>query len=183
MIIPTSLASANSQRGFSLLEMMVVLAIIAILALVAMPSQTVSSLMQHREQVVEGYERMQKLQDPVRKYRLAFDECPDNVLDDVDEFGIAPGEAYSGHFVNSVVTGGDASDGGGCTITATFKLAKTNAHLKQKSLTMQLFALELGVPKWACYTDVEQQGYLMLPRVCRFASADEARQSQEPEPN
>jgi len=176
-------STASAERGFSLLELMVVLGIIAILAVIAIPSQSVNSMMQHREQVLEGYSHLEKLKDPVRNYLYSMDECPDNTSESIPGFPIHNREAYSGHFVNTVTTGGEAEDDGGCTISARFKQEKSNTHLRGKSVTIRLFGLDNGVPKWACYSDVDLSAYIMLPLVCRFADPSDAEQAQAPEPD
>ncbi len=181
MSVQNDHSAPGFASGFTLLELMIVIAIIAILALMAMPSQTVGTLMSNREQVLEGYAHIQKMQGAVAAYRSVTMECPDNEDERLEDLGIAAHTAYSGHYVNSVTVGGEADDDGGCTIVARYKENGTNAHLKQRSITVQLFGLEDGVPKWACFTDLELQGHMILPRECRFADADSARASQEPE--
>ncbi len=168
-------------RGFSLLELMVVLGIIAIMALFAIPSYTASSLKSNREQVAEAYAHIERLKPLVAAHYALTDECPDNASEAVEGYGIAAANAYSGHFTNSVKTGGESSDDGDCTITAQFKSTGVTEVIQNTQLAVRLFGVESGVPKWACHTSAEQAGYLIVPKVCRFASSTLAQAAQAPE--
>jgi len=168
-------------RGFSLLEIMVVLGIIAILALLAIPSFTANSLKNNREQVQEAYAHLERLKPLVLAYRSLELECPENESEAVDGFGIAAANAYSGHFTARITAAGEADDDGGCTIVARFKSDGVNVKLKGAHMSLRLFGLEAGVPKWACHTDIDSEGYVLVPRVCRFTTSELAEDAQAPE--
>jgi len=163
------------------MELVVVLGIIAILAALAMPSMTRQAMKGLREQVGVAYERARGLQPAVTMAYATTNTCPDNTATALPAFDIAKNTAYSSLFANQIDTGGTPTPAGGCTIELLFKTSNVHAKLAGRRITMQLFGMDQNVVKWACYTDVEQSAWPMIPRACRFGSAQEAMAAQAPE--
>ncbi len=155
--------------------------IIAILAALATPAITQQAMKGLQEQVGVAYERARALQPGVTLFFVTNNACPDNTSAAIPAFNIAKNTAYSGLFANQIDTGGSASPDGGCTIDLIFKTQKIHTKLAGKHITMQLFGMKQNVVKWACFSDVEQSAWRMIPRACRFASEQEAEAAQAPE--
>lgn len=158
-----------------------VLGLVGIMAAMAMPMQTEYAMRSVREQVQEGYNQAVNLKAGVLAYESFYNDCPDNSDKAILDFGIGKALAYSGYYTNSITTGGTLNEDGGCTIELKFKSKKIHAQLKEKTVTMKLFGLKGGVPKWACYNDVVDKFQRMLPRICRFSSEDAAEVAMAPE--
>lgn len=158
------------SQGFTLIELVVVLAVIAILATMAIPSQ-VSSMA--REQVKESLELVEKLKPNVEAARVLSGEMPgDNA---------AAGLPAADHLIGNYVTSVTQAQGG---LTLTFG-NKAVSPLQGKRLTVRLVAV-IGSPasplSWICghspipagmWSEAENRTTVpaaMLPIVCRDIS-------------
>ncbi|KGH27131.1 fimbrial protein [Comamonas thiooxydans] len=146
----------NVQKGFTLIELMIVVAIIGILAAVALPAyQDYTAKAQTTEAIT--------LADGVKKnIELSFPQdrsCPANTAAVGD---IAISTDITGKYVLSVVTAGTAADTGGCTVTANFKATGVNAKLVSKKM---VWTLVYGTNKseWTCATDMDTT---IRPKTC-----------------
>ena len=179
--IESILVRMQKNSAFTLIELIVVIGIIAILAAMAIPAISQRAMKGIQEQVDESFNKARALQPAVTMYFATTNQCPDNTSEELPAFGIARNTAYSDLYANQIDTGGEPGATGGCTIDLVFKHNGVNALLKGRHLSMRLFGMDQHVVKWACFTDVEQKGWRMIPRVCRFASAAEAEVAQAPE--
>lgn len=139
-------ARVRTRRGFTLVELMVVVAIIAILALIALPSY------QNRivgEQVVEGVKGADFVRKAVAEHHARLGTLPaDNA---------AAGLPAPGRIVGSYVRGVAVSDGA---ITITFgNSASRVIHGKQLVLRAAVVEGEPRVPiAWVCAAAAVPQG-------------------------
>ena len=138
----------NAQKGFTLIELMIVIAIIGILAAVALPMYQDYT---GRAQAAEA----PSLSDGVKKeVATVYSEngtCPDNSAAAVGAIGKA--DAITGKYVTSVTTGGAAAANnagtGGCTVVAKFKNSGVNSKINDKQVTWTLAQTPNKV-EWTC---------------------------------
>lgn len=131
-------------RGFTLIELVVVLAVIAILATMAIPSH-VSSLA--REQVRESLEIVEKLKPSVEQARMLTLAMPE----DNAAAGLPEPDRLLGNYITSIVLENGA-------LTMTFGNKATSA-LKDKKLTVRAIAVvdsPASPVSWIC-------GYSRIP--------------------
>ena len=101
-----------SQKGLTVIELMIVIAILGILAAVAMPAW--------RDYLVRA--KVQQAADATAPHRAALDRaCRDGRLDGAghDELGLDPPEAWRGEYTTAIAAAGVGPTAGTVTLTLT----------------------------------------------------------------
>ena len=140
----------RKSAGFTLLEMMVILAIIAILATIAMPSFKSKNT---RAQIIESVELLKNLKDSVGLFYQVQKKFPRNNLD----AGIPKPELIIGNYVERI----DYEMG---SFNITFG-NKANGVLKKKVLTIRPIVVK-GSPEspisWVCGNSPVPEGMIAV---------------------
>ena len=153
------------QQGFTLIELMIVVAIIGVLAAVAVPAYQDYIA---KAQIAEAVSITAGVQSEVAMSYAQDSTCPANgggAVGNIAAFG-----SISGKYIASVTTAAPASAvaTGGCTVTAKFKGAGyVNAKLADKSVRYTLTTTSNNVSNWVCTSDLEAS---VLPKTCTYAS-------------
>ncbi|PTN54851.1 pilin [Stenotrophomonas panacihumi] len=144
----------KKQQGFTLIELMIVVAIIAILAAIALPAYQDYLV---RSQVSEGLSLTSGAKSAVAETYANTGEFPESN----EAAGLEDKAKIKGKYVDSVEVGGDGA------ITATFGTG-ANAKINGKKLVLTPTDND-GSISWTCATgtDVEQK---YLPTSCRSAA-------------
>jgi len=139
----------TAQKGFTLIELMIVVAIIGILATVALPAYQTYSI---RAQVSEGLNLTGPLVQAVAEYHIDNGAFPaDNAA-----AALPPAAAYAGSYVSSIAVNGDSID----------ILYGNKANAAISGQVVSLTAVNnLGSINWACSSPAIQDAY--LPANCR----------------
>ncbi|ENV5778721.1 pilin, partial [Neisseria gonorrhoeae] len=129
------------QKGFTLIELMIVIAIVGILAAVALPAYQDYTA---RAQVSEAILLAEGQKSAVTEYYLNHGEWPKNN----DEAGVASSGEIKGKYVESVtVTNG--------VVTAEMKSDGVNKEIKGKRLSLWA-KRQAGSVKWFCGRPVQR---------------------------
>jgi type IV pilus assembly protein PilA len=156
-----TLSIKKVQQGFTLIELMIVVAIIGILAAIAIPAYQDYIA---RSQMSEAMVLADGLKTAVSEAFSQDSTCPANGTS-----GIAAANAITGNYVASVTTGGTGSDTGGCTITALMKSSGVASGIQGKSLTLTMAtSAPAGSITWTCTSNAEQK---YLPKACAGAGS------------
>ena len=151
----------NVQKGFTLIELMIVVAIIGILAAIAIPAYQDYIA---RSQMSEALSLTGGLKTAVYEVYSQDGTCPAN-----GAAGIAAATAINGSYVASVTAAGTGAATGGCTITATMKTTGVSTGIKGKTLTLTMATTAAGgSATWACTSSAEQK---YLPKSCTGSSS------------
>lgn len=131
------------QKGFTLIELMIVVAIIAILAAIAIP-QYQNYLI--RTQVSEGASLADAAKTGVAEYYSNIGVFPPTNV----SAGVSPAASIMGTYVSSVGIGTDgATAGARGVITVAFNQAKANSAIKADVLTFSPYT-QGGSVAWTC---------------------------------
>ncbi len=147
------------QQGFTLIELMIVVAIIGILAAIAIPAYENYVA---KAQFTEAISLISGEKIPVTNYFTENDVCPSNTAGGVA--GIPMPASIVGKYVISVTTGGAASALGGCTIAATFKTTGVNAGLAGHTVTFYMHTAPGSPIIWDCSAANISQS--LMPSIC-----------------
>lgn len=139
----------NSQRGFTLIELMIVVAIIGILASVAVPAYQRYVV---RAQVSEGLHMTGPLQIAVAEYNMDTGDYP---TDNTDAALLAPG-SYKGKYVDSISVAGPV-------ISVRYG-GDANAQISGETITVTAIR-NGGTVSWSCASGGVIPD-LYLPSVC-----------------
>ncbi len=145
----------NMQKGFTLIELMIVVAIIAILAAIAIPAYQDYVI---RSQVSEGATLTDGAKTAISEFYANRGHFPTNN----ESAGLAPAASISGTYVTSVNVAGTPGR-----IVATFSQPKANSAITGKKFVLSAFP-NGGSISWSCGpntgTDVPTK---YLPTSCR----------------
>jgi type IV pilus assembly protein PilA len=147
----------NVQKGFTLIELMIVVAIIAILAAIAIPAYQDYTI---RSQVSEGPVLADGAKTAVAEFYQNTGRFPTNNT----SAGLAKPESITGQYVSSITV---ASGNNGAIITAAYGGTKastkipTSAHLILSPITHE------GSIAWVCKPEGTTIKANYLPQNCR----------------
>jgi type IV pilus assembly protein PilA len=148
------------QKGFTLIELMIVIAIIGVLAAVAVPAYQDYIA---KAQMTEGISITEAVKNEVS---LAFANdklCPSNSGGAASSANIAKATDIKGKYVVSVTTGGDAGNTGGCTVTSQFNSDGVNAKVSGKKFEYTLIQSNTGTAQWTCKSNLDGT---IRPKTC-----------------
>ena len=144
------------QKGFTLIELMIVVAIIGILAAVAIPAYQDYIA---RSQMSEAMTLASGLKTNVSEVFSQKGICPTNGTN-----GISDATDINGNYVQSVTVAGTATDAGGCTITALMKATDVANGIQGESLELELSNADTGSYVWTCTSTADDK---YLPASCQ----------------
>lgn len=154
----------KAQKGFTLIELMIVVAIIGILAAIAIPAYQDYTA---RAQMAEAVTLTDGLKTKVSEIFAQNGTCADNSsAANAAASGIDLDTTVKGRYVAKVTTGGTAAAAGGCTIVATMNATGVQTGIQSTTLTMTLSNANAGSNVWTCTSSAAQK---YLPTSCTKA--------------
>jgi type IV pilus assembly protein PilA len=146
--------NAKQIKGFTLIELMIVVAIIAILAAIAIPAYQDYTI---RSQVSEGSSLAAGSKTALAEYKANYGTWPaDNAA-----AGLAAATDIKGKYVSQVNVGTKAG-----TIQATFAGAKAHTNINGKILSFSAIS-NIGSIDWTCRAGATNIDSKYLPSNCR----------------
>ncbi|QOF78489.1 pilin [Variovorax sp. 38R] len=154
----------NVQKGFTLIELMIVVAIIGILAAVALPAYQDYVA---RAQVTEAISLAEGQRIAVTEKFTQDATCATNTdAATAKASSMAVDTDIKGKYVLKTTAGGTAAAGGGCTIVATMQGSGVATPLISKTLTLTLSNADTGSFVWTCTSNILQK---YVPKTCTGA--------------
>ena len=138
------------QQGFTLIELMIVVAIIGILAAIAIPAYQDYTI---RAQVSEGLSLMDGAKTAITEFYTNNGHFPLNN----SSAGLAPANSITGNYVSSVTNVSGV-------ITAAYAGPKANSNITADTLELSAIGTG-GSVKWTCKSTNMPQKY--LPSSCK----------------
>lgn len=149
------------QKGFTLIELMIVVAIIAILAAIAIPAYQNYLI---RSQVSEGITLMDGAKVAMQEFYANKGYFPPSNV----SAGIASADSISGKYVMSVAIGGGGAGSTSGTITSTFNSTAANTAIHGDTVMMTgTVTSGQDNPTWSCYSSTATVNPKYLPAECR----------------
>jgi type IV pilus assembly protein PilA len=144
----------QNQRGFTLIELMVVTAIIAILAAIAISAYATAI---GKTQFSEALSVTDGIKPDISSYYHQNGACPG-----AGDGSILPPTSYAGKYVASVTV---ASAADGCTVTALFRSSSVAPDLRGKQVVLTLeHPQNAGSAVWICSSNAPEK---YVPEPCR----------------
>lgn len=137
------------QQGFTLIELMIVVAIIGILAAIAIPAYQDYIA---RAQAAEAPELLGGLKTPIAEFYSRNGACPQSNTTDLGKV------VTDGKYVSTIARTGTSA---GCEYTATFRGTSINDKLKTKTVLMT-YATTTGKFSFTC-TSIDST---LRPNIC-----------------
>jgi type IV pilus assembly protein PilA len=138
----------RAQRGFTLIELMIVVAIIGILAAIALPQYNDYTA---RAQASEAFVLLDGLKTPMME---AFSQ-------DGNWNTVPQGSTVSGKYVASIVP---TSTGGIGSLTATYQATSVNAAIRNQTVTLDYNPAASGSTPWSCRSTLAPT---VAPKACQ----------------
>jgi type IV pilus assembly protein PilA len=138
----------RAQRGFTLIELMIVVAIIGILAAIALPQYNDYTA---RAQASEAFVLLDGLKTPMLE---AFSQ-------DGNWTATPAGATISGKYVAQILA---TSSGGKGLLTATYQTSNVNSAIISKTVTLQYDPAASGTNPWACSSTLTPT---IAPKACQ----------------
>ena len=160
------------QKGFTLIELMIVIAIIGILAAIALPAYQDYIA---RSQVTEALSLASGQKAAVSEYYSSTNKCPKNTDPSSITGGLAKPSQIAGKYVEKVevaedtsvsITVGSASIKSKCGIVATMKSSGISQGIQSKKLGLYM-APTSGAFAWQCGNGSTTLDDKYLPSSCQ----------------
>lgn len=151
------------QKGFTLIELMIVIAIVGILAVVALPAYQDYTA---RAQMSEALTLAEGQKTAVVEYYSDKGTFPTNNT----QAGIAAASNITGKYVASVTVGTSGSTNAKATITAKMKSTGVNKDIQGKELMLE-GSQKAGAFEWVCKPGTTAVDEKFLPSSCRGNSS------------
>lgn len=136
------------QRGFTLVELMIVVAIVGMLVLFALPAYQDYVA---KSQASEGFILLQGLKAPIAE-KIGVSGLQEGCI-------ISNGEISSGKYVAQIEADGSTSPT--CMLTATYAAANVNSEIQNKT---SMLAYNSSTGLWTCSSTIPAR---LIPSACR----------------